>query len=89
MTPRERNAHVSAQAVAAKNDNRGSSWNTARIVKKLVIIAAVIVGAAPFFARQIPGQSLKVDVDLVRINATVTADKGHYTTGLQKKDFHV
>ena len=45
--------------------------------------------AAALFARQIPSQSLKVDVDLVMINATVTADAGHYVTGLQKKDFHI
>lgn len=58
-------------------------------MKSLVILAAVPVGAAPFFAGQIPDQSLKVDVDLVMINATVTANEGHYVTGLQKKDFHV
>jgi len=38
----------------------------------MVILAVLLVGAAPFFARQIPSQSLKVDVDLVTINATVT-----------------
>jgi len=38
----------------------------------MVILAVLLVGAAPFFARQIPSQSLKVGVDLVTINATVT-----------------
>ena len=89
MSPRDRDVHVSTYGVRAQNDNRASLWNTAGIVKSLLILAALLVGAAPFFARQIPSQSLKVDVDLVMINATVTADEGHYVTGLQKKDFHV
>jgi Ca-activated chloride channel family protein len=40
-------------------------------------------------ARQIPTQSLKVDVDLVLVNATVTDMEGRYAVGLEKENFHV
>ena len=58
-------------------------------MKRLVILTTLLAGAAPFFGCQNSSQSLKVDVDLVMINATVTAGEGHYVTGLQKKDFHL
>ena len=59
------------------------------VMRSLVILASIIICAAPYLARQIPTQSLKVDVDLVLVNATVTDSEGRYVTGLEKKDFHV
>lgn len=59
------------------------------IMRSLVILASLIVCVAPFLARQLPTQSLKVDVDLVLVNATVTDAEGRYVVGLEKKDFHV
>lgn len=58
-------------------------------MKGLIILSALLVGSVLFFARQNSSQSVKVDVDLVMIDATVTAGEGHYVTGLQKKDFHL
>lgn len=70
-------------------------WKTAEngdneaIVKSLVVLAALLVCTTPFSAHQVPAENLKVDVDLVLVNATVTAAAARYVTGLQKKDFHV
>lgn len=59
------------------------------IMRSLVILASFIVCAVPFLARQLPSQSLKVDVNQVLVNATVTDAEGRYVVGLEKKDFHV
>ena len=63
--------------------------NTPAIVKSVVILTVLLVCAAPFFVRQIPTQSLKLNVDLVLINATVTAGEDRYVAGLKKKDFYI
>ena len=49
-------------------------------MRSLVILASFI-----FFS----AQNLKVDVDLVLVNATVTDNLGRYVVGLEQKDFHV
>ena len=49
-------------------------------MRSLVILASLI-----FFS----AQNLKVDVDLVLVNATVTDNYGRYVVGLAQKDFHV
>jgi Ca-activated chloride channel homolog len=58
-------------------------------MRSLVILASLIICAAPYLGRQIPTQSLKVDVDLVLANATVTDSEGRYVVGLEKENFHV
>jgi len=49
-------------------------------MRSLVILASLI-----FFS----AQNLKVDVDLVLVNATVTDNYGRYVVGLAQKNFHV
>ncbi|HEY2381669.1 MAG TPA: VWA domain-containing protein [Terriglobia bacterium] len=55
----------------------------------ILVSVSVFVCAASFFARQFQNQNLKVDVDLVQVNATVTDSEGRYVVGLEKKDFHI
>ncbi|HEY2384822.1 MAG TPA: VWA domain-containing protein [Terriglobia bacterium] len=58
-------------------------------MKRLCIVVALLGCAAPSFAPRGAAQNLKVDVDLVLVNATVTERGGGYVIGLKKKDFHV
>ena len=58
-------------------------------MRSLVVLASLITLTASLMARQIPTQSLKVDVDLVLVNATVTDTEGRYAVGLEKENFHV
>lgn len=58
-------------------------------MRSLVTLASLIVCAVPFLARPLPIQNLKVDVDLVLVNASVTDAEGRYVVGLEKKSFHV
>jgi Ca-activated chloride channel family protein len=58
-------------------------------MRSLVILASLITFIAPFAAQEFPTQNLKVDVDLVLVNATVTDAEDRYVVGLEKKDFHV
>src|SRR6516225_3209315 len=58
-------------------------------MRSLVILASLIIFVATFVAQQIPTQNLKVDVDLVLVNATVTDAQDRYVVGLEKENFHV
>jgi Ca-activated chloride channel homolog len=58
-------------------------------MRGLVILASLVVFAVPFHAQEIPVQNLKVDVDLVLVNATVTDPEGRYVVGLEKQNFKV
>jgi Ca-activated chloride channel family protein len=55
----------------------------------LVILASLLIVGSTFAARQTPGPSLKVDVDLVLVNATVTDAEGRYVVGLEKENFQI
>jgi Ca-activated chloride channel homolog len=58
-------------------------------MRSLAVLASLLSLAAPFLGQQIPTQNLKVDVDLVLVNATVTDTEGRYVVGLEKKNFRV
>src|SRR5215467_9148619 len=58
-------------------------------MRGLVILALLITTVPTFVAQEIPSQNLKVDVDLVLVNATVTDAQDRYVVGLEKKNFHV
>jgi Ca-activated chloride channel family protein len=58
-------------------------------MRSLVVLASFIALAGSLVARQIPTQTLKVDVDLVLVNATVTDAEGRYVVDLGKQNFHV
>ena len=58
-------------------------------MRGLVILASLITIVATFVAQEIPTQNLKVDVDLVLVNATVTDAQDRYVVGLEKENFHV
>lgn len=53
-------------------------------MRSWVTLASVVVLTAPLLA-----QNLKVDVDLVLVNATVTDTEGRYVVGLEKNNFRV
>jgi Ca-activated chloride channel family protein len=55
----------------------------------VILLASLITFIAPFAAQEIPTQNLKVDVDLVLVNATVTDAEERYVVGLEKQNFHV
>lgn len=54
---------------------------------KLGLPAVLIALIAPIFAQQSP--TIKVDVDLALINATITDPEGRYVVGLQKENFQI
>jgi Ca-activated chloride channel homolog len=54
-----------------------------------VIATMLTVLAAPFAAQQQPVPGIKVDVDLVLVNATVTDAQGRYVVGLEKENFQI
>jgi Ca-activated chloride channel homolog len=58
-------------------------------MRSLVILASLLVAVTTFVAQQAPSPSLKVDVDLVLVNATVTDEVGRYVVGLEKENFQV
>jgi Ca-activated chloride channel homolog len=58
-------------------------------MRSLAILASLFAVVAPFRGQQLPPQNLKVDVDLVLVNATVTDTEGRYVVGLEKKNFRV
>ena len=58
-------------------------------MRSLVILASLFVLVAPFVGQQTPTQNLKVDVDLVLVNATVTDPQDRYVVGLSKDNFRV
>ena len=58
-------------------------------MRSLVILASLLILVAPFVGQQIPTQNLKVDVDLVLVNATVTDPQDRYVVGLSKDNFRV
>jgi Ca-activated chloride channel family protein len=58
-------------------------------MRSLAILASLLAIVAPFSGQQLPPQNLKVDVDLVLVNATVTDTEGRYVVGLEKKNFKV
>src|SRR5205809_1406065 len=58
-------------------------------MKAFAILAIVLIAVAPFLAQQTPVPTIKVDVDLVLINATVTDPEGRYVVGLEKENFQV
>jgi len=58
-------------------------------MRSLAILASLFAVVAPFSGQQLPPQNLKVDVDLVLVNATVTDTEGRYVVGLEKKNFRV
>jgi Ca-activated chloride channel family protein len=58
-------------------------------MRSLAILASLLAVVAPFRGQQLPPQNLKVDVDLVLVNATVTDTEGRYVVGLEKKNFRV
>jgi Ca-activated chloride channel family protein len=58
-------------------------------MRSLVVLASLIAFTGSLVARQIPTQSLKVDVDLVLVNATVTDTEGRYAVGLEKQNFRI
>jgi Ca-activated chloride channel family protein len=55
----------------------------------LVVLASVAALVTPFLAQELPVQNLKLDVDLVLVNATVTDTEDRYVVGLEKENFHV
>jgi Ca-activated chloride channel family protein len=55
----------------------------------VILLASLITFITPFAAQEIPTQNLKVDVDLVLVNATVTDAEERYVVGLEKQNFHV
>ena len=58
-------------------------------MKSFGIAALVIALVTPFLAQQTPVPTIKVDVDLVLINATITDPEGRYVVGLQKENFQI
>jgi Ca-activated chloride channel family protein len=58
-------------------------------MKRLALPALFIALAAPFLAQQAPVPTIKVDVDLALINATVTDPDGRYVVGLGPENFQV
>ena len=58
-------------------------------MRSLVILASLFVLVAPFVGQQTPTQNLKVDVDLVLVNATFTDPQDRYVVGLSKDNFRV
>jgi Ca-activated chloride channel homolog len=71
----------------SKTRKRGSIL--APIMRGLGIAALSIMLIAPILAQQIPTQTLKVDVDLALINATITDSEGRYVVGLEKGNFQI
>jgi len=62
---------------------------SAAFMRTLQIAALVVMLVTPFLAQQSPTPALKVDVDLVLVNATVTDAEGRYVVGLEKENFQV
>jgi Ca-activated chloride channel family protein len=61
-----------------------------RTMRLLLIAGVVILVAVPFLAQQVPPTpTLKVDVDMVLVNLTVTDSLGRYVVGLDQKNFQV
>ena len=58
-------------------------------MRSLFILASLLTLASTFVAQQAPSPSLKVDVDLVLVNATVTDADGRYVVGLEKENFQI
>jgi len=58
-------------------------------MRSLLSLASLLTIAATFVAQQAPSPSLKVDVDLVLVNATVEDSEGRYVVGLEKENFQV
>jgi Ca-activated chloride channel family protein len=58
-------------------------------MKPLFLLASFLTLASTFSAQQVPSPSLKVDVDLVLVNATVTDAEGRYVVGLEKENFQI
>jgi Ca-activated chloride channel homolog len=62
---------------------------TLPIMKRLALPALFIALVAPFLAQQQPVPTIKIDVDLALINATVTDADGRYVVGLGQENFQV
>jgi Ca-activated chloride channel family protein len=58
-------------------------------MKRLALLALFIALVTPFLAQQVPVPTIKVDVDLALINATVTDQDGRYVVGLGRENFQV
>src|SRR5262249_17933535 len=56
---------------------------------RLEVPALLIAFVAPFLAQQTPVPSIKVDVDLALVNATITDSEGRYVVGLGKENFQL
>lgn len=62
---------------------------TLLIVRIRLIAVLLVLIAVPFFGQQAPLPALKVDVDMVLVNLTVTDAMGRYVVGLEQPHFQV
>jgi VWFA-related protein len=53
------------------------------------IAGLLVLIAVPFFGKQAPVPALKVDVDMVLVNLSVTDAMGRYVVGLEQNHFQV
>ena len=58
-------------------------------MRPFLIVGLLLLIAVPFLAQQVPTPTLKVDVDMVLVNLSVTDSLGRYVVGLDEKNFEV
>jgi Ca-activated chloride channel family protein len=58
-------------------------------MRPFLIVGLLLLIAVPFLAQQVPNPTLKVDVDMVLVNLSVTDSLGRYVVGLDEKNFDV
>jgi Ca-activated chloride channel family protein len=58
-------------------------------MKRLALPALFIALVTTFLSQQVPAPTLRVDVELALINATVTDPEGRYVVGLERENFQV
>src|SRR6185369_15189340 len=58
-------------------------------MRPFLIVGLLLLIAVPFLAQQVPAPTLKVDVDMVLVNLSVTDSLGRYVVGLDEKNFEV